>query len=360
MNKWILIPILVILTMGTVANGALYAIERGERSELETQLEDLQFEFSSLHGDMAALEEDFFSLQGGFSGLEDDVSSLESLVAGFEGDISSLKDGVSALEGDVSSLDDNVSNLEGSVGELETGVSDLQGSLSSLEGIVDGLKGEIDAIEVLERSIMEAAAAIEPSVVRIDAIVQGSAIPNGTGVIVSDDGWVLTNAHVLEAADSFEIVLAGGETYGGSQQVFWHDTLDIALIKIDSNRDDFPVAELGSSSALSVGEQVVTAGFPFMPELSGRASFTAGIISATERKFGVEEITSEFGDVEWLQFDASINYGNSGGPLVNTDGEVVGINTLSFKYWDDLFWEGLHFAVPIDDVKPFIDEVIGG
>ncbi|TLM99487.1 trypsin-like serine protease, partial [bacterium] len=137
----------------------------------------------------------------------------------------------------------------------------------------------------------------------------------GSGFIISNEGYILTNNHVVANADEIKVRLSDGREFKG--QVKGSDEkLDLALIKIDA-RDHLPVATLGDSDAIEVGEWVLAIGNPF-----GLAeTVTAGIVSAKGRVIG----SGPYDD--FIQTDASINPGNSGGPLVNARGEVVGINT---------------------------------
>jgi len=187
---------------------------------------------------------------------------------------------------------------------------------------------------------------VKPSIVRFDVIGPGWS-GAGSGVIITDDGWILTNAHVLEGAQSIQITMMNGQTYNGSSTWKVHNTMDFAFIKIDSNRTDFPAAVLGSSAELTVGEQVVAIGYPNPFEIYGQASVSTGIVSATSvAKYGFD----------WIQTDAASNQGNSGGALINLKGEIIGINTWGYRMDDDFIWEGLNYAIPIDDIKPHIEE----
>jgi len=366
MNKWVIIAVGVILIATTATNGVLYFQESGKLKDAEAKIAGLESDVSNIEGDISSLEggvsnlegsvtdlgDDVSVLEGGFSGLQGDVSNLEGGIAGLQGDFSDLEGSFSGLqtdfftlEGGVSNLEGNVSNLEGNVSNLEGNVSSLQGNISSLEGGVSALVEDVSALEAHDRAVMDVVAMLEPSVVRIDVTGPGW-MGAGSGVIITDTGWVLTNAHVLEDADSVEITLMNGQTYDGGQ-IFWNNSLDIALVKINSTRNDFPAAALGSSSDTEIGETVIAIGFPDPFYLYGQASFTAGIVSAFRIAW--------FDGLEYIQTDAAVNLGNSGGPLVNLRGEVIGINT-----WIDIGEgtdEGLNFAVPIDDTQPFPPEI---
>jgi serine protease Do len=162
---------------------------------------------------------------------------------------------------------------------------------------------------------------------------------NGSGVIVSADGLVLTNNHVIEGAEELEIQLTDGRVYDA--EVLGADpATDIAVLKIDA--DDLTPAKLGDSDDLQVGDWVLAMGSPF--GLSN--TVTAGIVSATGRQnLNIGRNTGRTVQYEeFIQTDAAINPGNSGGPLVNLDGEVIGINTAIFSRSGGNI--GLSFAVP--------------
>jgi serine protease Do len=174
----------------------------------------------------------------------------------------------------------------------------------------------------------------------------------GSGVIVDPAGVVLTNAHVVRDADEITVTLADGrqlpaKVLGGSA------TYDLAVLKVDGR--NLPVAPLGHSGQLVVGEWAIAIGSPFGYLLSDtQPTVTAGVISATRRDIKSE--ATEGGVYKnMIQTDAAINPGNSGGPLVNGDGEVVGINTFIFTQGGGSI--GLGFAIPIDLAKRVLEEI---
>lgn len=162
----------------------------------------------------------------------------------------------------------------------------------------------------------------------------------GSGFIISEDGYILTNNHVIDGADDIKVKLDDGRELKG--EVKGTDPkLDLALIKVTS-KDKLPVAELGDSDAIQVGEWVMAIGNPF-----GLAeTVTAGIISAKGRVIG----SGPYDD--FIQTDASINPGNSGGPLFNARGEVVGINTAIVAGG-----QGIGFAIPVNMAKTIIPQL---
>ncbi|MDR1203935.1 MAG: trypsin-like peptidase domain-containing protein [Peptococcaceae bacterium] len=167
---------------------------------------------------------------------------------------------------------------------------------------------------------------------------------SGSGIIITADGFILTNNHVIDGANAVKVHLKSGEEYPATLAGYDPKT-DLAVIKI--NAQGLPVAILGDSSTLQVGEMAVAIGNP-LGELQG--TVTVGIISALNRSMVIEGKTMNL-----LQTDAAINFGNSGGALVNSFGEVIGINTAKTSA---VGVEGLGFAIPVNDAKPIIDELI--
>lgn len=156
---------------------------------------------------------------------------------------------------------------------------------------------------------------------------------SGSGVIITADGYIMTNNHVVEGADEIVVRLADGREFTGI--LIGADKLsDIALLKVDAKR--LPVARIGNPANLKAGEWVLAIGAPFGFEHSA----TAGIVSAKGRAVGAEQY------VPYLQSDVAVNPGNSGGPLINLKGEVVGVNSQIYSQTGT--YMGISFAIPID------------
>lgn len=166
----------------------------------------------------------------------------------------------------------------------------------------------------------------------------------GSGVIISEDGYIVTNNHVIEDARSILVALHDGTTYE-AQLVATDSKMDIGVIKIEAS--GLTPAILGDSDSLSVGEPVVAVGNP-LGQLGG--TVTNGIVSALDR-----EIILNNEHRNLLQTNAAINPGNSGGGLFNADGELIGI-VVAKSSGEDV--EGLGFAIPINDAKPIIEDLI--
>ena len=167
----------------------------------------------------------------------------------------------------------------------------------------------------------------------------------GTGIIVSSNGYILSNEHLTgEKYSKCYVTLENGKNYDGT--VVWSDKdIDLSIIQI--NAKDLPKVDLGDSSTIRVGESVYAIGNPIGFEF--RRTVTSGIISAKNRTIKLEEGDNLSYMTDLIQTDATINPGNSGGPLINTDGEVIGVNTVKISSA-----EGIGFAVPINLVKNII------
>lgn len=167
----------------------------------------------------------------------------------------------------------------------------------------------------------------------------------GTGVVVSDDGYILSNSHVTGDKYSTCYVTINENTYKGS--VVWSDSdLDLSITKVKGN--NLKYVNFADSKNLRVGEQVYAIGNPIGYEF--RQTVTSGIISALNRTIKVDESEQVSYISDLIQTDATINPGNSGGPLVNSVGEVIGINTVKITSA-----EGIGFAIPINVVKPVVE-----
>jgi serine protease Do len=177
----------------------------------------------------------------------------------------------------------------------------------------------------------------------------------GSGFIFREDGYVLTNNHVVSGADNISVTLPDGSTHTAEVVGLDKDT-DIAVLKIEVE-EELPAAELGDSDALRVGEWVMAIGNPF-PELGLDRTVTVGVVSAKGRGnlyFGPED-TPQYQN--YIQTDASINPGNSGGPLVNIRGEVVGINSAITNPTGVGFNIGIGFAIPISLAKSVVPDLV--
>ncbi|MCG8607432.1 trypsin-like peptidase domain-containing protein, partial [bacterium] len=177
----------------------------------------------------------------------------------------------------------------------------------------------------------------------------------GSGFLISQDGFILTNEHVVHNAAEIVVVLPDGSTH--EAEVIGDDYItDIALLRIKG--DSFDHVELGNSDDIIIGEWVIAVGNPFgLVEINSKPTVTVGVVSATDRDFGKQK-TSNRVYQDMIQTDAAINPGNSGGPLVNSLGQVIGINT--FIYTGGNYSSGsigLGFAIPVNRIKRVLNEL---
>ena len=228
----------------------------------------------------------------------------------------------------------------------------------SYESESNGVPASAQAFEVWKKrtlTVPEIVKKAKPSVVGIISEFPDGTKCTGTGIIISESGNIVTNAHVIQnvcendtmRAEKVRAVLSDESEY--SAEIIGADTpSDLAVININTDNVQLFPAELGDSDSLVEGETAVAIGNPLGLELYG--STTCGIISALGRT-----ITVSGYEMTLIQTDAAINPGNSGGPLLNCRGEVIGIN--SSKIISDNA-EGLGFAIPISDAKPIIERLL--
>lgn len=171
----------------------------------------------------------------------------------------------------------------------------------------------------------------------------------GTGIIVDEKGYILTNSHVVSdgTAEKITVQLTDGREVPGT--VLWNDkSIDLAIVKIDA--PNLKAAELGDSETVKIGAYAAAIGNPL--GMAFDRSITQGVISGLNRSITVTDGSAQFTMDGLLQTDASINSGNSGGPLLNSTGQVIGINSAKAQSA-----EGLGFAIPINTAKPIVDEI---
>jgi S1-C subfamily serine protease len=202
-------------------------------------------------------------------------------------------------------------------------------------------------------AVIEAVDRVAPAVVRIriqSGGLFGSSEGTGSGVIFDPNGWILTNRHVVEDAETVEVYLPDGREFDGT--VYGIDTLtDLAIVKVDGT--DLPTAPVGSSDDLVPGQLAIAIGNP----LGYENSVTTGIVSGLGRQIQASDAQQATAETlrNLIQTDAAINPGNSGGPLVNSAGQVIGVNTAVSTTAN-----GLGFAIPIDVAKPIMRQALDG
>ena len=229
-------------------------------------------------------------------------------------------------------------NLTGCFGSYNNGISGTPDVNINMTPRQISINDRIDFEEIVE--------IVSPAIVGISANY-GNIESVGSGVAVANNGYVLTNNHVVEGASSITVYYANKTS--GRATLIWNDpAMDLAVIKTSIN---MPYLKAGNNELVSSGQEVIAIGTPLT--LQFKHTVTKGIISATNRTIEVE---NEDGTTSYLQnlfqHDASINPGNSGGPLINEKGEVIGINTLKVSQA-----EGIGFAIPVQIAMPVVNHI---
>lgn len=244
------------------------------------------------------------------------------------------------------------------------GTNNTSSSTSNSSNTYSGVNTDLVSLKEYNETGISVAAKVLPSVVGITVefpvnsiFSRGSTTTTGegSGIIISEDGYILTNNHIVSSSSSsyyyevgeaskVTVYLFNDETPYDATIIGTDEQTDIAVIKID--KTDLTAAELGDSDSVQVGEFSMAIGNP----LGMQSSVSSGTISAVNR-----EVTTDGKTYKLIQTDAAINAGNSGGALVNSKGEIIGINTLKLS---GTGIEGMGFAIPINDAKPIFEQLI--
>ena len=219
-------------------------------------------------------------------------------------------------------------------------VLEQQVSPASIETIKSDAEAALSLQAIYEKAIPSVASIICQS-------RNGSS--TGTGIVMTEDGYVITNYHVIDGAEKIQVLLYD-ETLYDAELIGGDEPTDLAVLKVPA--DGLTPAEFGDSDVLRVGDQVVAIGDPLGTELRG--TMTDGIVSAINRDLKIDGRYMTL-----IQTNAALNSGNSGGPLINCYGQVIGINTVKMSgYTSTATVEGLGFAIPVRIAKPIVDELI--
>ncbi|NLC76699.1 MAG: trypsin-like serine protease [Clostridia bacterium] len=250
-----------------------------------------------------------------------------------------------------------ISALLGGIVALFLGPAILgQQDLGQEPGIEQQKQAPLPEYTLTENPVVAIAERVSPAVVSIvnyqhTGFFRQLQPSSGSGVIFdSKNGYIVTNYHVVAGADRLEVIVQGEHEYEG-RLVGGDEQTDLAVIQIRA--DNLPEAVFGDSDQLRVGELAVAIGSPLGTSFD--RSVTAGVISALNRQISVAGATGQEINLNVIQTDAAINPGNSGGALVNSRGEVIGINSVKVGRADV---EGMGFAIPINDAKPIIRQLL--
>jgi len=260
-------------------------------------------------------------------------------------------------------LNEQIGSVKKTVAQVSTNAGKTAVGVATTTGSVTG-SNLATSTNLSDLTVTEVAKKVGPSIVGIKMEITNSRQSSffgsnpstsgseGSGIIISKDGYIMTNYHVVQYADPNSnmknttlTVYLPDKREAKATFIGGDSDNDLALIKI--NLSDLPVAELGDSSAVEVGNPAVAIGNPLGMEFAG--SVTSGVISALNRQLDTGDITMNL-----IQTDAAINPGNSGGALVNSKGQVIGINSAKISITGV---EGLGFAIPINTAKPIIEQL---
>ena len=277
---------------------------------------------------------------GGSSGLNDKASQLQAAAEGTDkgktAEVGAAKGGTA--QGDLARIENNLQTDQMLPSEYAVPAAEASSFIPVTQTVAkkatDGVVG-ITVERVSQQSLFDRN--------------RGTEVGFGSGVVVSSNGYILTNNHVAGGkSNRIMVSFADGRNVDG--KVVWADpVLDLAAVKV--NLTGLPHLVLGDATKLEVGEQAIAIGNPLGLEF--QRSVTSGIISALNRTISIETETGANYMEDLIQTDASINPGNSGGPLLNAKGEVVGINTIKVSSA-----EGIGFAIPINIMKPIVDKLV--
>lgn len=243
---------------------------------------------------------------------------------------------------------DSEQNIVSSSIVTDSDSSAVTDSVSHSLAIKDHAQAEATISADGRLTTVEIAKKVRPSVVGIAQYSRSDTFSpsgQGSGIIINDEGYIVTNAHVVQNSAGISVELDNGESYS-AKLVGIDSKTDLAVIKIEA--EGLVPAEFGNSDTLEVGETVIAIGNPGGQLLAG--SVTQGIVSAVDRNIKSDGFSSTY-----IQTDAAINPGNSGGALVNQYGQVIGINSSKIA---SVEYEGIGFAIPITEAKPIVDSLM--
>jgi len=242
---------------------------------------------------------------------------------------------------DYNSINQKISNLEkniqSKISEMSSSLIDTKKSVSSLDKSITNLDASFQKeIDTLKASTSNDFSGIIENAIKSVVTIRTD-ISQGTGFIIDEDGYIITNAHVMEDAEA-AVIITYDEEMKSVYLIGLNKKMDICLLKIDGKYEKLRLADFDEAK---VGEKVIAIGNP----LGLQFSVSEGIISAIHREISGEEQT-------YIQTDAALNPGNSGGPLINKEGEVIGINNFKVSYA-----EGMGFALESNYIKQAVNEI---
>ena len=266
---------------------------------------------------------------------------------------------LTGAQAQITALNSNYKSSQSTATALQSTVSTLQGSITALQGKVDTLQSNVTTLQksqpqntpsaapagspITSNTMVNLIPQIEPFIARIDVTGSGF-VASGSGIIIRNDGYVITNEHVIDAASTVKVTLKSGQQYTAS--VVSSDTnVDLAILKLNGNPPNLTSATLGTPADIIIGVSVIAAGFPVGLDLPGPASFSRGIVSA------IRTVSSQ----KYVQTDATINAGSSGGGLFTLDAKLIGLTSSAIlPRGQDV--DGIGLAIPVDTIQTYIQK----
>jgi S1-C subfamily serine protease len=330
MTNKILIVILVLLVV--IAGGAGYY-----SYSLQQQVDHLDARLTTFEADQAARTE----------ALGSELASLRA----------DTREGINFLKEQVAGIKTDIGGLETGLGDAETRISGVEEATGAMESQIDKLDERISQAESDISRAMVDASVVSEQVSRATVRITNGGYTAGSGFIYDNDGHVLTAYHVVESLTPIYVMLDDGRIFPASVAGYCQYS-DVAVLSLESNPDVTPVIT-GNSSLMRVGEPVIAIGSPesSLNSLGLKDTLTAGILSKVNLflTYGDSQGKLELTVANLLQFDAAVNFGNSGGPLANSRGEVIGLVTARI---DPTLGDGINWAVSSNKFKRVAEAII--
>lgn len=341
MSRWIIYLITGVLVVTTGLNTYFILDEKVDINDIDARTAGLDDRFSSVEEETNTLQNEIAGINDNSSEMSEEISTISSTLSKISSSLIEQQETAAKIANQINTIQENVQTNELGLDGITGSIESLEERLSSLLSQIDSLEEDINSLQKHDDALKSAVEAVQPAVVLIQTTIPDIGYATGSGFVVDARGYIVTNYHVIEDGSNITVFFNNGNSFDATV-VKTDPNRDVAVIKVNSSESNFPIVSLGSSMEAQIGEEILAVGYPYIAEWP---VFTSGIISGKARLFGYN----------WLQLDAAVNHGNSGGPLINLNGEVIGINTLG---WVDYNIEGFSMAIPIDEVKSFIQNAV--
>ena len=349
-ERKIAFSLIVIVLAVSLCTGALVGYWAGHMftsnriDDLESQLSAIQEQISNIQTtpdtpsqDQSDILETIEALEDQLSEIQDEIDDLETSNAGGQ-DTDEIMDEISSLKTQLSTLQGDISNLKSQLSTLQEDIDSINSTTVIYENTTYVIGENVSLSELFEQ--------VSESVVVVEALFSPTTGSQGSGFVYNYSGQmiILTNNHVIDGATSISVTFSNGNTYTASLEGSNPNT-DVAVLTTSAPQSDYHPLSMVSSSTLKVGDPVIVVGTPY--GLPG--SMSNGIVSALDRTITIDEITL----TNIIQTTAPLNPGNSGGPVMNYLGQVVGMATAIVE--DS---QGIGFAIPSDTILQEVMDIM--